>query len=145
MTTAPAYRQVSDITRLVRSFEECSLPAERWDHRAYLTVAIWYMIRLDELEAAQRVVDGLRRFNRARGAEARTGYHETITLFWLGVTRAFLADADRTLPATELANRFLDVYGDRPDLPRRYFSDRLIRSWRARHGWVEPDLRPLDF
>ena len=63
----------------------------------------------------------------------------------LELYRAFLADADRTLPATELANRFLDVYGDRPDLPRRYFSDRLIRSWRARHGWVEPDLRPLDF
>jgi len=146
--TAPAscYEKLSDAVRLIESFESCTLAPSAWDHTAHLTVAVWYLAHYDEPQAAERAIEGLLRFNRAHDirSTATGGYHETLTLFWLGLARRYLDRADPGASMLDRINGFIALYGDHPKLYREYYSKGRIRSWRARHFWVDPDLRPLD-
>jgi hypothetical protein len=71
-------------------------------------------------------------------------YHETITAFWLRRVRAFVRCAGAGRHARELANELIKECGD-SSLLFDYYSRELIDSKEARAGWVEPDLKALDF
>jgi hypothetical protein len=71
-----------------------------------------------------------------------SGYHETITRFYVTVIDRFLATADRTLELDRLARELIAVYGDRK-LPLHHYSEGRLFSPVARRSWVEPDLRPI--
>ena len=131
---------------LVAAFEDGSLPPESWDHRCHLAVAAWYLAGYDESEASCRMIRGIRAYNRANGIRQTRhgGYHETITLFWLGVTSAYLRNAAASATPLTLVNDFVERYGERPGLIYEYYSERLVRSWRARTMWVQPGLLPFD-
>ena len=139
------YRDFQQLREFMRAFEARSLPKSRWNHAAHLAVAMWYFSLLPEPEAAARVVEGIRAYNRAQGIRttATHGYHETITLFWLSVTHRFLCE-DRSTNALDRVNAVVRVYGDREDMIFQYYSQDLLRSWKARCSWVDPDLQPLD-
>lgn len=139
------FRSVSELIQLVERFESGTLPREEWNHRAYLAVAVWYFAHLEECEATERMICGIRRYNRAQRIRATPtgGYHETITLFWLAVARAFLA-ARPGQGVLQQVNGFLRTYWRRRNLFLEYYSRERIMSWSARTGWVEPDLKPLD-
>jgi hypothetical protein len=134
-----------EIGKLVEAFESCTLPREEWTHRAHLTVALWYLSRHGEAEATELIRRGIQRFNRARGiVTTRTsGYHETITLFYVRVVRRHLRESGAGGCAVDLVNSLLRDYGDR-NLPLEYYSRERLMSWEARAGWVEPDLKTLD-
>ena len=140
------YARLAEVARLVEQFEDCSLPRQAWRHDTHLTVALRYMLHHDEAKATSMVVDGIRAYNRAhRIRQTRSGgYHETMTLFWLAITRHFIRSAPRGVSELELFNRFLESYAGRPDLFREYYSEERIFSWDARRFWVEPDLRALE-
>jgi hypothetical protein len=71
----------------------------------------------------------------------KTGYHETITLFWLRIVSNFAAEQkEESLAAT--ANALIDKYDDK-DFIRQYYSEDLLASAKAKAEWVEPDLKPL--
>jgi len=144
--TAPTgYPKLSDAVLLIERFEKGTLQRAEWNHTVHLTIAIWYLAHFEEPQAAERVIDGIRRFNRVHDIQSTrsSGYHETLTLFWLGIARRFLEQAGRSTPTLDLINAFIARYGGRPKLYRDYYSKRHIRSWRARHFWVDPDLKPL--
>lgn len=87
---------------------------------------------------------GIQRYNAYNGVftTPTTGYHETLTLFWLEMVRAnFCALPVSLRPITrintvvsELSNKLLVL---------EYYSRDLIVSDDARYGWVDPDLKPL--
>ena len=142
----PAFESMAQIETLIARFEAGTLPRSEWRHRAHLIVALWYMLHHDEAEATRRTIEGIRAYNRSQQILETTtgGYHETLTLFWLSRTRRFLRTVDSRLPPLELFQAFLRAYGERKELFAEYYSPSRIRSHRARHSWVEPDLRPLD-
>jgi len=132
------YRTEEEIRALVESFEACSFHPSEFRHYQHLTVALWYLNRLPFEEATNKVTRGIRRLAETYG---KTGYHETITLFWLRVVSCFIAEREHlTLP--ELANRLIEHCVDK-DLINRHYSPDLLASARARAEWVEPDLQPL--
>jgi hypothetical protein len=96
---------------------------------------------LTEREAIKRMREGLKRFISHHG---ETGYHETITIFWLKVVSGFLEQTKRERPLHELANELLLTDGD-SRLINHHYSKGLISSEEARRTWVEPDVKPLDF
>jgi hypothetical protein len=51
---ASTARGEDEAERLVREFETCTLPGERWTHEAHLTVALRYLTRHAEADAARR-------------------------------------------------------------------------------------------
>jgi hypothetical protein len=134
-----------EIAALVGQFESGELPAARWTHREHLTVAFWYVSRLPQEAAMERMRQGIIHLNGFHGTPNTDtrGYHETITRFWMDrVGELFEAREDgQTL--LEGVNQVIQRYGRRRSLWREYYSFDLMRSVSSRRGWIPPDLRPL--
>jgi hypothetical protein len=140
-TKGRVFASVEELEMLVRKFESCELPLEEFNHRAHLTVALWYLSRLPEQEALRRMRAGLLRFI---GHYGETGYHETMTVFWVRAVRGFLDQSRMIVTLAETANRLAEARGD-SRLIYDYYSRERLSSAEAREGWIEPDLKALDF
>lgn len=140
-TSQPA---VPALDRLAAAFLDGTLPKGAWTHEAHLRVGVWHLLRYPVAEALERLREGIRRYNEATGTgnSAHAGYHETITRFYVGVIGRFVAGADRSRPADELADDLVAQHGDRA-LPLRHWSAERLMSPEARLGWVEPDRESL--
>jgi len=136
------YHNADEVEAIVRGLEACTIGPAEFKHQAHLTVALWYLSRLSHAEASARMRESLFRFINHHGEQ---GYNETMTIFWLKLVGRFL---DRVQPGrgsiAELANELALTYRD-SRLIFDYYSRELISSPAAREGWVEPDLKPLDF
>jgi hypothetical protein len=143
-TTTIIYRSPSEIDSLIHAFQECSLPRSQWTHEAHLTVALWYLCYDSEQEAINAIRNGIKRYNSVQGIETtkNSGYHETLTLFWVRTIRRYLADESQNRSIVLLANGLIAKYADRT-LPFRYYTRSRLMSWEARINWVEPDLRTI--
>jgi hypothetical protein len=137
------YRDDEEVEEVLRRFESCEFPPDGFNQRAHLTVALCYLLRSSDREALERMRYSLARYIKARGITPSL-YHETITIFWLRRVRAFIERAGAARTLAELANDLSDECAN-SRLVLDYYSKELIDSDGARHGWVEPDLRPLDF
>jgi hypothetical protein len=132
------YKNEEEIRTLVEAFEACSFHPSEFRHYQHLTVALWYLRNLSFEEATEKVTRGIRRLAETYG---KTGYHETITIFWLRVVSCFAAEnGNKTLPV--LANALIDHCANK-DLISRHYSADLLASPKAKAEWVEPDLEPL--
>lgn len=132
------YKTEEEISALVESFEACSFHPSEFRHYQHLTVALWYVCNLPFEAATDKVTRGIRRLAETYG---KTGYHETITLFWLRVVACFAAERENlTLP--ELANALIEHCVDK-NLISRHYSAEMLASAKAKAEWVEPDLLPL--
>jgi hypothetical protein len=143
---AASFCSAAEVLNLVHRFEFCTLPHEEWTHRAHLTVALCYCLRHSFEEATRRVRDGIKKYNASHGiTQTRTsGYHETMTIFWLRIVREYLSEASPVdCSLATLANGLVERYGDK-GLPFTYYTRELILSGEARTDWVEPDLKSLD-
>ena len=145
LDAAATPRDVVEVERLVREFEACTLPSERWTHEAHLTVALWYLTRHADAEATRLIRAAIQRYNLSRGVEMtrESGYHETITLFYIRAIRRYLNDANEARTFAELLDGLLAACGAR-NFPFEYYSRERLLSWEARTGWLEPDLKSLD-
>jgi hypothetical protein len=140
------YRTLDEIEHLISAFESCSLPRESWSHHAHLTVGLWYLVRHERREATRLIRRNIKKYNRAHGivTTKTSGYHETITLFFIRVVSKYLNEASaNTISIVELLHGLVDAYGDR-NLPLAYYSKERLMSSDARTRWLEPDLKSLD-
>jgi len=134
-----------DVRGLVAHFETGDLPHAEWNHGAHLTVAFWYLSRFDRAQATERIRSGIRHYNDCQGTPNtdHSGYHETLTIFWIGMVGRFLEEADSKLSELEAVNRLVETYSGRTGLWREYYTFNLIRSVESRQRWIEPDRKPL--
>jgi hypothetical protein len=97
-----------------------------------------------ERQALDLLRERIRAYNEAVGTlnTETSGYHETITRFYVLIIDKFLDCADLERPVDELAQQLLERYGDR-ELPLKYYSRELLFSSTARLNWVEPDLSSI--
>ncbi|MEG4113255.1 MULTISPECIES: hypothetical protein [unclassified Microcoleus] len=139
------YRSPKEIDSLIHAFQEGSLPRSQWTHEAHLTVALWYLFYDSEQEAINAIRNGIQRYNSVQGIEItqNSGYHETLTLFWVRTIRQCLADESQNRSIVDLANGLIAKYADRT-LPFRYYTRDRLMSWEARQNWVEPDMRAME-
>jgi hypothetical protein len=144
--TKDSFYRTDDVVDLVQKFETCILPHSDWNHVAHLTVAIWYLSQFSQPEAIARICTGIRRYNHCNSIQMtkNSGYHETLTLFWIAIARRFLSTANPNASVLELVNDFILTYGNKKSWFLEYYSYGLIMSWEARQRWVEPDFKPLD-
>lgn len=140
MADNPCYRTVAEIEEVVRRFEGCSYTPEEFVHARHLTVAAWYFARLDVEAARDRMRFGLRKFIAHHG---KTGYHETITEFWLRlVEHATRAAGGTEADLVSAVNKVVARCNDKNLIYAHYSRERLATS-DAKVGWIEPDLRTL--
>lgn len=145
LTPTIQYRSLVEVSDLVEAFEAGTLPRECWTHQCHLVVALWYLVNFPNEEATAKARCGIRAYNQACGVEnTRTsGYHETLTRFWMWAVEKFIGEHPTVLPIHELATALLNSpYADR-SLPFTYYSKAHLMSSEARMNWVEPDRGQL--
>lgn len=142
--TTARYRSLGEIENLIRAFNNCTLPRGEWTHQAHLIVALWYLAHHSQPEATNFIRNGIQRYNSAVGIKNTkdSGYHETITLFWVQMVEQYRRAEGENRSIAEMANSIVDRCGD-PSLPLQYYSRDRLMSADARMRWLEPDLKPL--
>jgi hypothetical protein len=123
----------------LRAFEDLSFPADLFHHREHIRVAWLYLTSTDASRAAERMSKGIRRFALHHGATQK--YHQTLTLAWMRLVSAALAETPEghTFEQCTTAHPQLkDV-----NLLAKYYSKELLETAAAREAWVEPDLQLL--
>jgi hypothetical protein len=133
------------VERLVGAFLAATLPKVGWTHRAHLAGGLWIVTRHGLDRARELMPEAIKRFNAATGtADTPTsGYHETITQFYLTVIDRFRRRTRRGSGLATQANELYDAFGDR-ELPLRHYSAGLLWSSEARLRWIRPDLAPIE-
>lgn len=134
----------SGVAALVRDFESCALRRELWTHAAHLRVALWYLLRCEWDEAVALTRRGILRYNEASGVAntPASGYHETLTIFWLRTVRRFLESRRDVVGDVDRLADELVASADK-NLPLVFYTRERLMSPEARAVWVEPDLKSL--
>ena len=138
------YDSPDDLTRLVEGFAQRTLPCHEWTHQAHLIVGLWYCSRHEADAATSILRESIKRYNIACGKQntETSGYHETITRFYVWYIKRYLDASDPQLSFLEVVNDFCAHHTESSSPLKFYSKDRLM-SVEARLGWLEPDLRPL--
>ncbi|MBL8206101.1 MAG: hypothetical protein JNM09_17830 [Blastocatellia bacterium] len=139
------YDSLDDLTRLVEGFAACTLPCHEWTHQAHLIVGLWHCSQHDAVEATDILRERIKRYNVSCGKQntESSGYHETITCFFVWYIKRYLNNVDPQRSLVELVNDFCAHHVESSS-PLKYYSQERLMSVAARLGWVEPDLRALD-
>jgi len=134
-----------EILNLVNAVESCSLPRGEWNHQTHLIVALWYLTNYPQSEAINYIREGIQNYNNASGIKTtkNSGYHETLTLFWIKIVSQYLTTEEKNSSFINLANNLIQHRAN-PRLPLEYYSCDRLMSEEARRSWVEPDLKSLD-
>src|SRR2546423_15492095 len=103
------FENEDEIISLVHSFEACTIHPAEFKHYQHLAIALWYVANFSYDEATVKMRTGIQKLAAAYG---KTGYHETINLFWLAIVREVLA---RSHPHSiaELANKLAAECADK--------------------------------
>jgi hypothetical protein len=135
---------MTETERVARALIDRTLPKAEWTHHAHLRAGLWHVRQHGPFEALDLMRERISAYNVSVGtANTETsGYHETITRFYVVIIDRFLAAADRELDLDTLAEQLIAQYGDRR-LPLHHYSEKRLFSPVARRAWVEPDLRPI--
>jgi hypothetical protein len=136
------FTDTEEVYALVEAFENRTIPKSEWTHPAHLAVGLYYCKTRPFAVAKNVMRDGIYWLNDSHGTlnTDDSGYHETLTVFWLKLIWNFLDERIETLSLASLANELIERYND-PRLPFTYYSRGLISSASARHEYFPPDLR----
>ena len=131
----------------LRSFEECNLDKSEWTHGAHVAAAGAYLYNSPDFDIAPVlpvIRHRIQAFNLSVGGAntATSGYHETLTHFWLLIVSSHLRESP---PASRLeaARSCVTAFGEERALHTRYYSDDVVKDTAARQIWCAPDLRPI--
>lgn len=135
----------ASFAQFIDAFERGAWPKAHWTHSAHLAMACWYLCSLPKSEAIERVRNGIRNYNQAVGVANTedSGYHETLTLFWLEVISRTLGRDDPRGNPLEAARRIVGRFGARRDFFRDFYSFDVVKSREARANWIPPDAREI--
>jgi hypothetical protein len=128
----------------LRGFEEGTLHKSEWTHSAHVAAAASYLFGSDFQTVLPLMRARISAFNLAVGGAntATSGYHETLTHFWLLI----VAESLRQHPPTsslEAARHAVSVFGEARALHTLYYSGDVVKDTAARQQWRAPDLLPL--
>lgn len=131
----------SALDEFLRAFEDGTYPKQHWTHRAHVIMAAARLAASDRYAALALVRRQIRAYNEAQGGEntETSGYHETLTVFWLAVIDDFLRALPAGLSRIERVRRAADEFGTQSGLFKGYWSFDITASAEARREWTPPD------
>ena len=143
MTPLPATEV--EIDDFLAAFESGTLPKERWTHAAHLLAGACYVHCLGQASAINHMRTCVRRYNEAVGGKntATSGYHETITVFWIKVLEALLRQA-QPIARARFAALAVERFASQRDLFRRFYDFDVVASTEARAEWIPPTREEIE-
>jgi hypothetical protein len=134
----------AEIASFIAAFEACTLPKEHWTHGAHLLSGAWYVHQLGEDAALDHMRLCVKRYNVAVGGQntATSGYHETVTVFWIKLLGALL-QGKQPIALVDFVNCAVNHFAPQRDIYSRYYDFDVIASAEARSHWIPPNLAPV--
>lgn len=137
MEPLPANEQQTDA--FLAAFEDGTLPKARWTHAAHVFTGACYVHALGEAAATDKMRLCVSRYNEAVGGKntATSGYHETVTVFWIKLLSA-LREQARPLGRCAFATHAVSRFGQSRRLHEHFYDFDVIASQEARRRWIPP-------
>jgi hypothetical protein len=134
-----------ELDEFLRAFESGDYPSAQWTHGAHLAMAGGYLTRMSAAEAVPFLREKIAAYNVAQGGvnSEDSGYHESLTIFWVYLVAAHLASLDPSMSRVDKVRNVVETFTAHRDIFRGYWSFDVTKSVEARKKWVPPDLRPL--
>jgi hypothetical protein len=140
----PWLATADDLARFIRAFEDGTLPPNHWSHAAHVAAAAHYLAHHSKSEALEILRNRIEAYNQVVGATGNgRGYHETLTVFWVGVIANFIDKERHQRPASPVADLVASAmarFGTAQKLPSDLYSFPIVASVHARAEWVAPDI-----
>ncbi|XP_050391042.1 uncharacterized protein LOC126810107 isoform X1 [Patella vulgata] len=133
-----SFRSIGDQVFL-QAFEDTTLPFEEWTHEAHLRMAWNYIKQYGKDKATQYIKLGIQKFNEKNLDKIKTGYHETITMFFIHLVTDAINSKDMTFEEFIHKNPHLQDNS----LLFTYYSKEVLSSEAARHRFIQPDKKSL--
>lgn len=135
----------ADLDSFLRAFEAGTWPKPDWTHAAHIRVAACYLCQYPLEQATGRIRSGIRHYNECVGTDNtdHSGYHETLTVFWMAIVKACLDRQPAGIPRLDAVRAVVEELGSRRDLFKEYYGFDVVKSVEARRRWIEPDLKGL--
>lgn len=126
----------------LQAFEDATLPFEDWTHEAHLRMA-WNYIKEYGSEGAQPYIKlGIQRFNERNRDKIKTGYHETITMFFIHlVSKAIKESVDANMTFEQFVDSNHHLMDSK--LLLQYYNENTLRTEDCRHKFILPDKKDL--
>jgi len=120
------------------AFEAGQLPRAEWNHAAHIAIAA------DTIYSGGGIAEVRHRiltFNQSLAIENTpdSGYHETITRFWVDRIADLLAGLGRGATSWDAARAAVAAFAHRGRLFDAYYSYDIVSNRAARAGYVPPD------
>ena len=135
---------VEEVHRLRSGFDDHTLPGTEFNHSAHIAVGTTYMRELGAEAALTQLRKAIPPYNESQGGQNTdtSGYHETLTRFWVERLSEFVSTLPPALTPAECAMAAVETFGSRSRLHEEYYSFDVVKSLEARRGWIAPDKEP---
>jgi hypothetical protein len=145
-TRMTTYATLEDLRALAEALLAHTLPKGDWTHDAHLAATLYLLSARPDLDLDIELPQIIRSYNVAVGTQNTdaSGYHETLTRFYLRLLRRVLAAAPSGEPLETTCAALLAAPEAARAYPLQFYSRDLLFSVEARRAWVEPDLAPFD-
>lgn len=136
----------SQINNLVQKFLNKDLPKDKWTHNTHLIVGIWHCQQYGFYKALPLLKIAIRDYNEAIGTHNTdsSGYHETLTIFWMIVIRNYLHLHPDISPSQQYSN-FLNSDQVKSSYPLEYYTHEKLFGTNARQRWANGDVKKIAF
>jgi hypothetical protein len=130
----------SHTDELLRQFEDCSLPLDRFRHRVHIQIAFLYLRKYPALDVLRGFPEALKRYADAHG---KTGlYHETITWAYILLIQERMQRAPQVQTWEEFAATNEDLLTWSGTILKQYYRNETLSSDLARKIFLFPDKAP---
>lgn len=144
-TKATLVETMTYINSITIRLENKTLPKNLWTHNAHFAVAFSYLDRYQTIkQTILKLRESIKAYNISVGTEntENSGYHETLTIFWLTVVYEFYGFKKHN-NIDETYEQFIQTVFAKSAFPLKFYTEELLFSTIARQSWLEPNLLPL--
>ena len=128
--------------QLVDRFRNQTLSKSAWTHEAHLIVALWHLLKYPDPESALcHLRAGIILHNHSIGIRntESSGYHETITVFWVKQLNEFINEQN----SREFEVLVSKIFGTpflKKEYVLRFYRRETLKSTKARGRYIPPDI-----
>lgn len=133
-----------ELVILIHSFLDHTLGKSAWTHEAHIAVSFWFNWHYDYEEAFLNMKNGIITYNESVGTVNSTssGYHETMTRYWMIKIHNFLANK-RFKTISEALSEFIESPESHKHSHLEFYTKELLFSAEARQQWINGDKKEL--
>ena len=118
------------------SFENCTLPPDRFHHKDHVRLSWLYLHCYEPIEALAKVSEGIKRFAAFHGKPDR--YHETITWSYFFLIRERAERMGGSQGWEEFVGANEDLFDFKENILKRFYDEATLASDLARRTFVFP-------